>query len=157
MHSLSCFKSKSNHRHIRSVPRDFSRKKGRRSNLNKSMINPDNNASDNQGVILAMSRRNKLKNSRNFRSGKTNSKFRLPEHHQSRRSNSVSTHRTRRSNSSKRSSSYKSKMYQRFYKSNWGLKAHKYIKNVLPIVSANNTRGAIANNFDSPQHFNQQL
>jgi len=96
------------------------------------------------GVVLAASRK-KAKISRNQRPTKYNSKFR--DGSNSRRSNSVSTNRAKRANSTKRRSASKFHL-KKMTKSGSNLRGNRYIKNILPIVAQENGRGAIANNFE---------
>ena len=127
----------------------FSRKKMvNRSKLNQSMISNDFGSRLESGAILAASRKNKRKSSRNQRSNRAGSRFKLPDQYHSRRSNSVSTHRTKRSNSSRKRSTNKFKL-RKLNKSGSNLKGNRYIKNILPIVAKDEMRGVIANNFDS--------
>jgi len=135
-------KKSKNRTFIRSVPRHVSRKRAYQSNMTKSIINTDNDISGHEGVVLAMSRRNKLKN---FMSTKGTHKFRMPNQQlNSRRSNSVSTHRNRSRVSNRRSCSSREKGLRKYYKSNSNLRRHKYIKNVLPIVAAEESRGDVS-------------
>jgi hypothetical protein len=97
-----------------------------------------------------MSRRNKSKLSRNYQSSKAGTKIGMHNHQHSRRSNSVSTNRNKRSSSSHRRSS--KTVIRRFHRSNSHLRGLKYIKNILPIVSQDDTRAMISNNFDSGQN-----
>ena len=150
---------------IRSLPRRMSKKRQLRAHLNKSMANTKADFVDARGVILAMSRRKKLK-SKLFKAiliihlcfigghpkhNKTMYRNQNPIHFASNRSNSVSSHR--RSRSTQRSHSKRRTEY-RFYKSKTNLKGQKYLKNVLPVVSSNEgeMRNRIAQGFDSTGH-----
>lgn len=145
---------------IRSLPRHMSRRKNLRAQVNKSMVN-NKEFVESRGVILAMSRRTKLKSMSslwlyNYIGSNRSKEFKAilqtdGERLVSRRSNSVSTHR--RSHSTHRSRSKRRTDHQ-FYSSKTNLKGRKYIKNVLPIVTSNEgeLRNRIANGFDSNGH-----
>lgn len=129
-------------------------------NFNRpSMLTEEkHNSSSNHRAILAISRRSKFKDSRNFTTAKGGSKMRFYKRNSSRRSNSVNSNRTGRSSSSKRSMSNR-KLKRGFYKSKSRIRGRKYLKNILPIVSSHgdNERGEIARRFDSASRVEQQL
>lgn len=128
-------------------------------NFNRQLImSEEKNSSSNHRAILAMSRRSKLKDGRNFITAKGGSKMRFYKRNSSRRSNSVNSNRTGRSSSSKRSMSNR-KFKRSHNKSKSRLRGRKYLKNILPIVGSQegNERGEIARRFDSASRVEHQL
>ena len=129
-------------------------------NFNRQFIisEEQRNMSSNQRAVLAMSRRNKLKETRNYKTSKGNSRLKFYHKNSSRRSNSVSSNRTGRSSSSRRSSS-NHKFNREKFKSKSRIRGRKYIKNILPIMpnSEGGVRGQIAKRFDSASKIEHQL